>query len=95
MTRKVAMEQAMNQRLRNTWAAVSELTLDRPTVFREVQAAAGLSSMSVAAYHLDKLAKLGYITWEPGYKLRTIRALVPLGSYTESDIHHKPKEHTT
>lgn len=44
-----------------------------PTI-RELVAQLGLSSTSVATFHLEKLARAGIIEWQPG-KARTIRLL--------------------
>ena len=46
---------------------------ERPTV-REIQEGAGLSSTSVADYHLNRLQALGYIKRDRG-KARSIRLL--------------------
>jgi repressor LexA len=62
-------------------AAADHITVHgyAPTL-REIGAAAGLASTSTVAYHLDRLAELGWLRRDPGLP----RALVLLGRVPET-----------
>lgn len=78
------MTKAGFQRRRDVWQYVSE----HPGYsIREVGDAMGISSTAVVAYHLGRLRDAGYVTWESGLA-RTLRAVVPLLSQDEGELHH-------
>ena len=62
------------QRTRDVWLYVSR---NPHATQAEIAAACGYRSCCGARYHLDKLAALGYIEWQP-YRSRTIRVNIPL-----------------
>lgn len=84
---------AMARRLRRTWAAATDIAEEgHPITLRGLMARTGISAVSDASYHVDKLIAAGYLAWGTNPRNEELRnqggitVIIPLGNYNQTNI---------